>query len=143
VAIPKPREGKTIARVQMGRRANESFGADHKKNSLILRAFGKLDSKILSRGRSHTFCNDSPKFWQWLSGEGKGSAMLDASSKNHNSDPISAKLASSSWYQACKNSPEGGKALLQLSSPTAEVYRRLQELYAAYPPKCSKDTKKK
>jgi hypothetical protein len=58
------------------------FGADHKKNSLILRALLKLDlGKFLDRDR--TFCNDSPEVLavaKW--GEGKEAAMLDLRIKN-------------------------------------------------------------
>jgi hypothetical protein len=58
------------------------FGADHKKNSLILRALLKLDiGKFLDCDR--TFCNDSPEVLavaKW--GEGKEAAMLDLKIKN-------------------------------------------------------------
>jgi hypothetical protein len=58
------------------------FGADHKKNSLILRALLKLDlGKFLDSDR--TFCNDSPEVLaiaKW--GEGKEAAMLDLKIKN-------------------------------------------------------------
>jgi hypothetical protein len=58
------------------------FGADHKKNSLILRALLKLDlGKFLDCDR--TFCNDSPEVLavaKW--GEGKEAAMLDLPIKN-------------------------------------------------------------
>jgi hypothetical protein len=58
------------------------FGADHKKNSLILRALLKLDlGKFLDCDL--TFCNDSPEVLavaKW--GEGKEAAMLDLPIKN-------------------------------------------------------------
>jgi hypothetical protein len=58
------------------------FGADHKKNSLILRALLKLGiGKFLDCDR--TFCNDSPEVLavaKW--GEGKEAAMLDLRIKN-------------------------------------------------------------
>jgi hypothetical protein len=58
------------------------FGADHKKNSLILRALLKLDlGKFLDCDL--TFCNDSPEVLavaKW--GEGEEAAMLDLRIKN-------------------------------------------------------------
>ena len=58
------------------------FGADHKKNSLILRALLKLDlGKFLDCDR--TWSNDSPEVLtvaKW--GEGKEAAMLDLKIKN-------------------------------------------------------------
>jgi hypothetical protein len=58
------------------------FGADHKKNSLILREFQKLDiGKFLDCDRA--FCNDSPEVLavaKW--GKGKEAKMLDMEIKN-------------------------------------------------------------
>jgi hypothetical protein len=59
------------------------FGADHKKNSLILRALGKLDLEKFLVEDDRTFCNDSPEVLavaKW--GEGKEAAMLDLPIKN-------------------------------------------------------------
>jgi hypothetical protein len=107
------------------------FGADHKKNSLILRALLKLDlGKFLDCDR--TFCNDSPEVLavaKW--GEGKEAAMLDLRIKNQSPIQFLQSLLAHLGLKLVGSQRKGEKRQYSYKPEGGSLPADFSELYAA------------
>jgi hypothetical protein len=107
------------------------FGADHKKNSLILRALLKLDiGKFLDCDR--TFCNDSPEVLavaKW--GKSKEAKMLDMEIKNLAPIPYLHNLLAFIGVKLVGNRKKGQKREYSYLPERGSLPADFNELYAA------------
>jgi hypothetical protein len=107
------------------------FGADHKKNSLILRALLKLDlGKFLDCDR--TFCNDSPEVLavaKW--GEGEEAAMLDTRIKNQSPIQFLQSLLAYIGVKLVGSQRKGEKRQYSYKPEGGSLPADFDELYAA------------
>jgi hypothetical protein len=107
------------------------FGADHKKNSLILRALLKLDlGKFLDCDR--TFCNDSPEVLavaKW--GEGKEATMLDLPIKNQSPIQFLQSLLAHLGLKLVGSQRKGEKRQYSYKPEGGSLPADFSELYAA------------
>jgi hypothetical protein len=107
------------------------FGADHKKNSLILRALLKLDlGKFLDCDR--IFCNDSPEVLavaKW--GEGEEAAMLDLRIKNQSPIQFLQSLLAHLGFKLVGERKMGEKRQYSYKPEGGSLPADFGELYAA------------
>ena len=107
------------------------FGADHKKNSLILRALLKLDlGKFLDCDLA--FCNDSPEVLavaKW--GEGEEAAMLDLRIKNQSPIQFLQSLLAHLGLKLVGERKMGEKRQYSYKPEGGSLPADFDELYAA------------
>jgi hypothetical protein len=108
------------------------FGSDFKKNSLILRAFEKLDFGKFLDDRDRTWSNDSPEVLalaKW--GEGKEAATAGLSIKNQSPIQYLQSLLPYVGVKLVSSKPKGQKRQYSYKPEGGSLPADFNELYAA------------